>query len=205
MSEALWASQSVPAEERARADWYGVLARLWYEPPDAAWLAALAQAEPDEPARGAALAVAWQPLQELARSMDAAEVAEEFERLFGGVGKPEIAPYASVFVAGFLNERPLTALRSDLAQLGLARSERMAEPEDHVACLCEVMRYLIAGEDAAVANLAQQQRFFSVHLHPWVPSLCEAVQAHPEARFYGAVAALTQAFMAVEAQGFELL
>ena len=51
-------------------------------------------------------------------------------------------------------------LRGDLAALGLARDELMAETEDHIACLCEVMRYLIAGDDVAVANLTQQKRFF---------------------------------------------
>jgi TorA maturation chaperone TorD len=81
----------------------------------------------------------------------------------------------------------------------------MSDTEDHVAYLCEVMRYLIAGDDVAVANLARQQSFFAAHLQPWVGQLCDAIQQHPKARFYAAVAELTRAFASVEAQGFDML
>jgi TorA maturation chaperone TorD len=81
----------------------------------------------------------------------------------------------------------------------------VSETEDHVACLFEVMRYLIAGEDVAVANLTQQQAFFAAHVQPWMPALCDAVAQHPKAHFYAALAALTRAFAEVEAQGFDML
>ena len=42
--------------------------------------------------------------------------------------------------------------------LGLARDAQRLETEDHIAAVCEVMRYLIAGDDAAVCNLEQQRR-----------------------------------------------
>jgi TorA maturation chaperone TorD len=81
----------------------------------------------------------------------------------------------------------------------------MSETEDHIAYLCEVMRYLIAGDDVAVANLTQQQAFFAAHIQPWVGQLCDTLTRHPKARFYAAVAELTRAFMHVEAQGFDML
>jgi hypothetical protein len=59
----------------------------------------------------------------------------------------------------------------------------MSETEDHFACLCEVMRYLIAGDDVAVANLARQQAFFARHIQPWAGEMCDAIAAHPKARF----------------------
>ena len=68
--------------------------------------------------------------------------------------------YGSFYLAGALNEKPLVALRSDLRALGLERPETVDETEDHIASLCEVMRYLIAGDDLGVSNLATQQRFF---------------------------------------------
>ena len=40
----------------------------------------------------------------------------------------------------------------------------VTETEDHIASLCEVMRYLIAGDDVGVSNLGAQQRFFNAHL-----------------------------------------
>jgi TorA maturation chaperone TorD len=136
-------------------------------------------------------------------SVDAA--ADEFDALFQGVGKPEIFVYASYYLSGFLNEKPLAQLREDLARLGLARDETRAETEDHVAVLFEVMRYLIAGDDVAVCNLEQQRRFFRAHLQPWVEPLADVVNAHPRPQVWRAVAALTRAFVQVEAQGFDLL
>ncbi len=66
------------------------------------------------------------------------------------------------------------------------------------------MRYLIAGDEVEVCNLTQQQAFFARHLQPWTERLCDALaaQALP---FYAALAGFTRAFMAVEAQGFDLL
>ena len=104
-----------------------------------------------------------------------------------------------------MNEKPLAKLRTDLAGLGLARDEAMSETEDHVAYVSEVMRYLIAGDDMAVCNLTQQQVFFSQHLQPWLPAMCDAVAQHPDAHFYRALATFTAAFIQVEAQGFDML
>jgi TorA maturation chaperone TorD len=67
------------------------------------------------------------------------------------------------------------------------------------------MRYLIAGDDLGVSNLASQQRFFNAHLRAWVERLCDAIAAHPRADFYAALAGFTRDFFAVEAQGFDLL
>lgn len=192
-------------EETARAEVYGLLAQLYYAAPDTTQLLALRAAITEAPAPGGFLQAPWQQVVSVARELDADALAAEYDALFGGLGKPEIYLYASHYLSGFLNERPLAKLRGDLAALGLARSEAMSEPEDHVACICEVMRYLIAGDDGAVCHLAGQSRFFAAHIQPWVPALCEALAGHPKARFYRALAAWTQAFVMVEAQGFDML
>ena len=116
--------------------------------------------------------------------MNRQAIPREYDALFGGVGKPEVYLYGSHYLSGFLNEKPLAALRTDIAALGLARDEAMSETEDHVAYLCEVMRYLIAGDDVAVANLTRQREFFARHVQPWVLMLCDDIQQHPKARFY---------------------
>ena len=139
------------------------------------------------------------------RRLALAQVQEEHTTLFGGIGKPEIPLNGSWFIAGALNEKPLVALRDDLAALGLERPPGVLETEDHIAALCEVMRYLIAGNDLAVSNLASQQRFFNAHLRGWSETLCDALIQHPQADFYRAVAVFTRDFLAVEAQGFDLL
>lgn len=192
-------------EETARAELYGVLAQLYYAPPTAELMAALRVAVTEAPAEGAFLQEPWQQLVAAARAHSHEAVAAEYDRLFGGVGKPEVFLYASHYLAGFLNEKPLARLRTDLARLGLGRDEAMPETEDHVAYLSEVMRYLIAGDDMAVCNLTSQKDFFAAHMQTWVPALCDALQAHPAASFYAAVAQLTRAFVAVESQGFDML
>ena len=192
-------------EEIARAEVYGLLAQLYQAPPAPELLANLRVAATEAPVAGAFLEEPFRQLVGAARACIDAGVADEFEALFGGVGKPEVWAYGSHYLSGFLNDKPLVRLRSDLAALGLGRDESRAETEDHIAYLCEVMRYLIAGDDVAVANLTQQQRFFAAHLQPWVERLCEAIAAQPRAEFYRAVALFTQAFMNVEAQGFDLV
>ena len=192
-------------EETARAEVYGLLSALYYAAPTAELMAQLRVAVTEAPAAGGFLEEPWRVVVAAARALDDAVVVEEHDALFGGVGKPEIYLFGSHYLSGFLNEKPLAQLRTDLAALGLGRDERMPETEDHIAYLCEVMRYLIAGDDVTVANLTQQRQFFTVHLQPWLGAMCDAIAAHPKARFYAALAAFTQAFASVETQGFDLL
>lgn len=199
------AGSSALDEETARAEVYGLLAALYYAPPGADLLAQLRVAATEAPAAGGFLEEPWRVLVGAGRDLPDAAIVAEYNALFGGVGKPEVYLYGSHYLSGFLNEKPLAALRTDLAALGLARDDAMPETEDHFACLCEVMRYLIAGDDVTVANLAQQQKFFATHLQPWTPRLCDAIAANPKARYYAALAEFTRAFLSVEAQGFDML
>ena len=192
-------------EELARAELYGLLARLWMAAPDEALLAQFRVAVTQAPQQGAFLEAPWGALVAAMRATSVDAAAAEYDALFQGVGKPEVFLYGSFYLSGFLNERPLAALREALAALGLARDETRGETEDHIAAVCEVMRYLIAGDDAAVCNLERQRRFFRAQLQPWGEKLCDAVQAHPRAQLYAALAAFTRAFLQVETQGFDLL
>lgn len=204
MNESIPVSSALD-EETARAEVYGLLAALFYAPPSPELLTQLRVAVTEAPAAGGFLEEPWRQFVGTVRDLSDAQVAAEYDALFGGVGKPEVYLFGSYYLSGFLNEKPLAALRGDLAALGLARDETMPETEDHVACVCEVMRYLIAGDDVEVANLTQQQKFFSAHVQTWVPAMCEAIGAHPKARFYAALAAFTAAFVSVESQGFDLM
>ncbi len=192
-------------EETARAEVYGLLAQLYYAAPAGELLGGLRVAVTEAPAAGAFLEEPWRNLVAAARDLDAQALAAEYSTLFGGVGKPEVYLFGSHYLSGFLNDKPLARLRTQLAALGLEREESVPETEDHIAYLCEVMRYLIAGDDAAVANLTRQRDFFAAHLQPWVAALCDAIAAHPAANFYKALAAFTQAFFSIEAQGFDML
>ena len=205
MTQQAQLSPSSLDEETARAEVYGVLSALYYAAPSADLLDKLRVAVTQAPRAGAVLEASWSELVAAARRLPLEAVIKEYDALFGGVGRPEVYLYGSHYLSGFLNEKPLAALRTDLAALGLARDEAMAETEDHVAYLCEVMRYLIAGDDVEVANLTRQCEFFSRHLQPWASALCDALLAHPKADFYRSLAGFTQAFISVETQGFDML
>src|SRR3990167_4091401 len=201
-------AQLIPStldEETARAEVYGLLAALYYSAPSAQLHQNLRVAVTEAPAAGALLEGSWGELVAAARDQSLAGIVQEYDALFGGVGKPELYLFGSHYLSGFLNEKPLAALRTDIAALGLARDETMPETEDHVAYLCEVMRYLIAGDDVAVANLTRQREFFARHLQPWATTLCDAVSAHPKADFYRGLAGFTHTFLSVETQGFDML
>lgn len=202
--------QSIPVssaldEETARAEVYGLLAQLFYAAPPAQLLDALRVAATEAPVAGGFLEEPWRQVVGTAREIGNDAVADEYSALFGGVGKPDVYLFASHYLSGFLNDKALARLRSDLADLGLARDETMPETEDHIAYLCEVMRYLVAGDDVAVSNLTRQREFFASHLQPWVNELCDAIGAHPKARFYAALAGFTRAFASVEAQAFDMM
>lgn len=193
------------SEELARAELYGLLARLWMAAPDEALLEQFRVAVTQAPQEGAFLEGPWTALVAAMRATTPAAASKEYDALFLGVGKPEVFLYGSYYLSGFLNEKPLAVLRDDLAALGLARDETRGETEDHIAAVFEVMRYLIAGDDVVVCNLERQRRFFRAHVQPWAEKLCDAVQAQPRAQLYGALAELTRAFVQVETQGFDLL
>ncbi|WP_396271169.1 molecular chaperone [Ideonella sp.] len=193
------------AEEGARAELYGVLALLWLTPPSAELLAQFRVAVTEAPEAGAFLQGPWEALVGALRSTTVEQAQDEFDALFGGVGKPDVLVYGSHYLAGFLNEKPLALLRQDMAQLGLQGDAQSGMTEDHIAGVFEVMRYLIAGDDVAVCNLEQQRRFFRTHIQPWAEQLCNAVDAHPRAQLWRAVADMTRAFVQVETQGFDLV
>ncbi|MEP6738754.1 MAG: molecular chaperone TorD family protein [Caldimonas sp.] len=192
-------------EELARAEVYGLMAQLFYAPPKPELLAQFQVAVTEAPVVGAFLERSWSELVAAARRIDIVQIECEFDALFQGIGKPEIFLYGSFHLAGKLNEKPLVALRQALHALGLERGEGVGETEDHIASLCEVMRYLIAGGDAGTSNLAAQRRFFDAHMRLWVDACCAAIAAHPKADFYRAVAAFARDFFAVETQAFDLL
>ncbi len=181
-------------EEYARSELYGVLSMLFYGPPSQAVLDLIegAAIEGD-----GVLADGWRGLQAASSQTNAERAREEYESLFIGVGKPEVMLYGSYYLSGFLMEKPLAALREDLARLGLERSEHLSESEDHFAALCDAMRLLHG-------SIATQKEFFSAHIQPWARQLFDAIDAHPGATYYRAVAGLARSFVEVETQAFDM-
>lgn len=193
------------SEELQRAEIYGLLAALFIAAPPAELLGQVQVAPTEAPSAGGFLEASWSELVGAARRATPAAVAVEYDALFQGIGKPEIFLYASFHKAGAINDQPLVALRDDLAALGLAREMAVSETEDHIAFLCEVMRWLIAGDDLVAGSLPSQKHFHAAHIAGWVDTLCDQIANHPKADFYRAVALFAHDFFAVEQQGFDLV
>src|SRR5258708_40010488 len=119
------------AEEAARADFYALLSRLFQSAPDNALLATLAAAEPIPADGDPRLARAWQDLVAASSAMDGDAALDEYEALFGGVGKAAVSLYAGFYAGAMAIDHPRVRIRADLAGLGLAPREGTPEPEDH--------------------------------------------------------------------------
>jgi TorA maturation chaperone TorD len=186
-------------EDEARARFYALLARLYAGGPDASLLAALGGSEPWLEEGDNPLAAAWNKLLLASTAIDADAAEQEYTELFIGVGRSSVDLHASHWITEATSERPLVAVRSDLARLGLARLERTTLYEDHLSVLCETMRMLIAGDgERKPAAIVVQRAYFDRHIAPWVFVCCTAIRDCPLANYYQRVAEFTHLFMAIE-------
>lgn len=184
-------------EDRARSEYYAVLGRLFTSPPDAALLRLLGEVPLADDALP--LNQAWNRLVQASRAMDADAAAQEYTDLFIGVGKAECNLHASFWVRDTL-QRPLVAVRADLAELGLGRASGSVVYEDHLGALCETMRLLIAGgpDGRQPVPMDVQRRFFERHVAPWANACVCAISECVVANYYARVAEFAAIFLAVE-------
>lgn len=188
-------------EDQARANLYGLLARLFYAAPDAALLAAIAQSGEMQAEAGSPLASAWKRLVEASASAKSEAVREEFERVFVGTGKAEVTLYTGAYTVRSTFDSPLAALRGELAARGLARREEVYLPEDHVGALCETMRHLIAEQHVGVED---QKRFFERWIRCASNPLCDAIDKSANTVFYKCVGNLARSYFELEQTAFEM-
>jgi TorA maturation chaperone TorD len=139
-------------------------------------------------------------LADAAASAIAAQVEREYFDLFVGLGRGELLPYASYYLTGFLNERPLSRLRADLTSLGIERIANNSEPEDHAAILCEIMSGLADGSFNASSEV--QHAFFEKHVSPWMGRLFADMESAGNVHFYRTVGAVGRTFMEIETEAF---
>lgn len=197
----LYRGPSVSAEpidpvDAARAQEYMLLASLLFAAPSRRLLDQLAQLSGDATPLGRAHAA----LAAAAAGAVATKIEREYFDLFVGLGRGELLPYASYYLTGFLNERPLSRLRTDLAALGIERGASNPEPEDHAAILCEIMAGFAGGRFAASSDA--QRTFFEKHVAPWIGRLFADIESATNADFYRAVGALGRTFIEIETEAF---
>jgi TorA maturation chaperone TorD len=186
-------------EDRARANFYAILAALFADAPDAKLLATVGATDLLEDAEAGDLPLAWNRLVAACRVMDPEAARQEHTDLFVGTGRTEVNLHGSHWRSGFMMEKPLVELRRDLAALGLARKPESTQVEDHISALFETMRLLIEGDSTRPpANLSVQKGFFATHIGTWVFDLCAALKNCSLANFYRPVAEFAELFMALE-------
>jgi TorA maturation chaperone TorD len=192
--------QFVAPEETARANLYGLIARLFYAPPDEQLISELLRAQPiagDSP-----IAAAWREMVEACRNAFPVTLENEHTVLFVGTGKAEVTPYLSHYVVKYATDNPLVELRQQLAAWGIGRREEVAEYEDHVSGVCETMRFAIAVQQRSPE---EQRTFFDRFVFRGGTAFCDAVSASKNARFYQHVAHFARAFLDIEKAAFEMV
>lgn len=184
--------------DELRSRYYDLLAAILGRAPSQETLDQLAGLQGD----ASPLGQACSGLAAAAAEAEIHAVEREFFNLFVGVGRGELLPFASYYLTGFLNERPLARVRDHLARLGLESTGGMSEPEDHIAMLLETMAGLASGRFEAEPGA--DRAFFERHLKPWAARFFADVEAAKAARFYRAVGGLGRAFMDIEAEAYAL-
>ena len=188
------ASPGVADDDTVRANTYGLLGALLANPPHGELLDLLASIDPPS-ADG--LGAAWSVLKRAAERAEVEAVDDEYHDLFIGVGRGELIPYGSWYLTGFMMDKPLAVLRSDLAALGFERQDEVKEPEDHAAALLETMALIVVSPEHGIDV---QRRFFDRHVATWMRTFFADLQTADSARFYRAAGQFGDRFMAFEMQ-----
>ena len=200
MASAAAANHDTIEEDALRADMYGFLAALLRSEPSDELIAKVGRLNGDDSALGEACST----LAKLADSLDSGMIRNEYVELFVGVRRGEVLPFASYYLTGFLNDRPLANLRGEMDAIGIKRAEGVREPEDHIASLFDIMAGLIRGDYGRVYSVAEQGTFFAKHIEPWGQLLMRDVEEAKTAIFYAPVGTMGRVFLEIESKAFEM-
>jgi len=191
-------SEDVDEVDVARAQEYALLGALLMRAPDKGFLAKMSELRAD----ASPLGLAHAALAEAAERTTTEKVEREYFDLFIGLGRGELMPYGSYYLAGFLHERPLARLREDLANIGIDRSEGVVEPEDHAGILCEIMSGLASRRLPAPPD--SDRMIFDKHMAPWIGRFFNDLENAAAADFYKRVGALGRVYVNIETEAFDL-
>lgn len=192
---------TIPAEDRMRADLYNYLGLMLAAPANEILLAQTAGLSGDD-ATDLGRAIAG--LARVARATTSGAVETEFNKLFVGLGRGELLPYASYYLTGHLNEKPLAALRADMAHRRIGRAPNVFEPEDNIASLMEIMGGLIVGRFGYPASVDEQRTFFDRHVGPWAAQFFSDLEAAKSSVLYASLGQVGRIFMEIEREAFRM-
>ncbi|MEM9249462.1 MAG: molecular chaperone TorD family protein [Pseudomonadota bacterium] len=191
---------AIGEEDRLRADLYDFIAALLARPPSKEVLERCTALSGDSTELGEAC----NGLARVARALRPKAIESEYNRLFIGLGRGELLPYASYYMTGFLNEKPLAVLRQDMSNARIERSPTVFEPEDNIASLMEMMAGMITGRFGAPMPLPKQREFFARHIGPWAGHFFTDLEAAENSVFYAPIGTIGRVFMTIEAEAFRM-
>ena len=189
-----------PAEDRLRADLYNYLGLMLSGPPDQMLLDQTVGLSGDESDLGQAI----NSLARVAKISKPKKVQSEFNALFVGLGRGELLPYASYYLTGFLNEKPLATLRKDMADHRITRATNVFEPEDNIASLLEMMAGMIVGRFGQTPSLDDQKTFFNKHIASWAGHFFSDLEGAKNSVLYASVGSVGKAFVEIEREAFRM-
>ncbi len=187
-------------EDQLRADMYSFLANLLRAEPDEKLVKQLTTLESDDSPIGKSIKI----LSKLATSLDLPTIRDEYVKIFVGVGRGEILPFASYYLTGFLKDKPLAKLRQDMQEIGIKLEDNVKEPEDHIASIFDMMSGLILGKFEKIYSITEQKDFFNKHLAQWVDLLMRDIEGSKIAVFYSPVGTIGKEFMEIERVSFSM-
>ena len=187
-------------EDQLRADMYSFLSSLLRAEPNADLVKQITNLVSDDSPIGKSI----KTLSKLASSLDLPTIRDEYMRIFIGVGRGEILPFASYYLTGFLKDKPLAKLRNDMKEIGIELADNVKEPEDHVASLFDMMSGLILGKFNKKFSIGEQKDFFNKHLNPWVDLLMRDIESSKIAVFYSPVGTIGREFIEIERSSFSM-
>jgi len=194
-------SADLAGEDVMRAHVYRLLAGFLARPPTEDDLKRVRLVEGNKTDFGKAFEV----FAHLCNQSGAEAVKAEYHDLFIGVGRGELLPYASYYLTGFLNEKPLAKLRNDMMELGVEKVSSNSDPEDHIAAILEIMAGLIVGDFATPAELEDQKEFFQEHINSWAGHFFNDLASAKSSVVYASLADLGRQFLEIEETAFQMV
>ncbi len=188
-------------EDALRAQLYRVLADALSDAPTGGDLKRYTGLSGDNSPLGRALST----FARVAAGCDPVAVKREYQELFIGLGRGELVPYASYYLTGFLQEKPLARLRQDLSGYGIQRSDASSDPEDHVAAILAAFAGLIDGAFGVPLGLEAQRDFYSRHVQSWMPVFFRDLEGAKASVFYASLGSVGRVFLDIEDSAFEMI
>ena len=190
----------VREEDQLRADMYSFIANMIRTEPSQELIDSVKSLSGDSSSIGSSIKL----ISKLASTMHISEIQDEYVNLFLGVGRGELLPFASYYLTGFLNDKPLSKLRDDMNKIGVVRVKDVKEPEDHISSLFDIMSGLITGKFGKVYSIQEQTVFFEKHLNSWVHLLMSDIESAKTAVFYAPIGSLGNEFINIEREAFRM-